>query len=151
MMASSRMKADRAIHARREEEARLSVLNNALRENANMRRTAEWEQKTDGLVVKRIVQTRISQKKGEKERALDERRRRLALKLQQEEAVYQQELQDNLETPEQVREQMAKRLFEFKKQRQEERKQLVEQALEKRAKLTTDDLRLADSKFYTQQ
>jgi hypothetical protein len=150
-MQSSKLKADRAIYARREEEARLSNLNNAIRENANMRRTAEWEQKTDNLVKNRIVVDRIAQKKEEKEKKLEERRKRLAAKLQYEEQIYQQELQDNLETPELVREQMAKKLFEYKKQRQEERKQVVEQAKEKQTRANTDDLRKADSVFMTQQ
>lgn len=65
-MMSSKLKADRAIYARREEEARLSTLNNAIRENANMRRTAEWEQKTDNMVKTRMVVDRIAQKKEDK-------------------------------------------------------------------------------------
>ena len=124
-MMSSKLKADRAIYARRDEEARLSNLNNAIRENANMRRTAEWEQKTDNLVKNRIVVDRIAQKKEDKLKKLEERRKKLAAKLQYEEAVYQKELQDNLETPEQVREQMAKKLFEYKKQAMEEKKQII--------------------------
>lgn len=151
MIASSKLRADRAIYARREEESRLSDLNNVIRGDANLRRTAEWEQKTDKMVQNRVVRDRISQIKQQKEKNLEERRKRLAAKLRQEEAMYQKEFHDNLETPEQVREQMAKKLFLLKKQRQEERKQIVEQAEEKRMRENTDDLRLADSKFYTQQ
>ena len=150
-MMSSKLKADRAIYARRDEEARLSNLNNAIRENANMRRTAEWEQKTDNLVKNRIVVDRIAQKKEDKLKKLEERRKKLAAKLQYEEAVYQKELQDNLETPEQVREQMAKKLFEYKKQAMEEKKQIIEQAKERQVRANTDDMRKADSVFMAQQ
>lgn len=151
MMASKKLNADRAIYARREEEARLATMNNAIRGDANLRRTAEWEAKTSNMVKNRIVKDRISQMKQGKEQELEERRRRLAAKLQGEEAQYQSEFTDKLETPEQVRQQMARKLFEIKKQRQEERKQQVEYANEKRLKENTDDLRKADSVFYAQQ
>ena len=148
---SSKLKADRAIYARREEEARLADLNHHIRGDENLRRTAEWEQKTDNMTKNRIVRDRVSQIKEEKEQKLEQRRRKLAEKLQREEAVYQKEFNDNLETPEQVRQEMAKKLFLLKKQRQEERRNLVDEANEKRMRENTDDLRLADSKFYTQQ
>lgn len=151
MIASSKLRADRAIYARREEESRLSTLNTAIRSDANMRRTAEWEQKTNNMVQKRVIKDRISEMKTEKEKALEERRKKLAAKLRQEEAQYQKEFHDNLETPEQVRQQMAKKLFLLKKQRQEERKQVVAEAEERRMRENTDDLRKADSVFYTQQ
>lgn len=151
MIASSKLKADRAIYARRDEEARLADLHTTIRSDANLRRAAEWEHKTDNMTKNRMVVSRIAQLKNEKEEKLEERRKRLAAKLQLEEAMYQKEFNDNLETPEQVRQQMATKLFLFKQQRQEERKQQVEQALEKHMRETTDDLRLADSKFYTQQ
>jgi cilia- and flagella-associated protein 53 len=151
MIASSKFKADRAIYARREEEARLASLNTAIRSDANLRHTAEWQHKTENMVKSRVVRDRIYQKKEEREEQLEERRRKLAAKLQMEEEIYQKEFHENLETPEQVRQHMAKKLFLLKQQRQEERKQLVEQANEKRMRENTDELRLADSKFYTQQ
>lgn len=151
MLASSKLKADRAIYARREEESKLADLHSTIRGDANLRRAAEWEAKTDILCKNRVVRDRIGQMKADKEAKLEERRRKLAAKLQEEEEVYQREFHDNLETPEQVREEMARKLFLYKKQRQDERKQQVEQALEKHRRETTDDLRLADSKFYTQQ
>jgi hypothetical protein len=98
-----------------------------------------------------MVRDRVSQIKEQKEQTLEVRRRRLAAKLQQEEATYQKEFNDNLETPEQVRQHMARKLFDIKKQRQEEKKQMVDYANEKRMKENTDELRLADSKFQTQQ
>jgi hypothetical protein len=151
MQASKRLNADRAIYARREDEARLADLNNVIRGDANLRRTAEWEAKTSNMVKNRIVKDRISVMKESKEQVLEERRQKLAAKLQYEEANYQSEFTDKLETPEQVREQMAKKLFGIKKQRQEERKQQVEHANEKLMRETTDELRTADSKFYVQQ
>ena len=76
---------------------------------------------------------------------------RLAALLNTEETQYQQELVQNIETPEQVRQKMAERLFVLKEKREQERLQAVEHLNEKRFRDTTDDLRKEDSKFYTQQ
>lgn len=79
---------------------------------------------------------------------LEQRRKRLAGLLNSEELHYQQQLLENLETPEQVRVKMASRLFELKAKREEERKAVVEAANERRFRDTTDDLRKEDAKFY---
>lgn len=55
--------------------------------------------------------------------------------------MYEKEFQDNLETPEQVRAKMAERLNEIKVQREDERQQQVQQALDRKFKMETDDLR----------
>jgi len=47
----------------------------------------------------------------------------------------------NLETPEQVREKMAERLFDLKNRREQERQDEVNRRLEQRFRDTTDDLR----------
>ena len=54
---------------------------------------------------------------------------------------------DSLETPEQVRQKMAERLDDIKKQRNEERQQLVAQAYDRKFKMETDDLRKEETKF----
>ncbi len=55
-----------------------------------------------------------------------------------EDRVYEEEFMANLETPEQVRQQMAERLNELKQRREEERVEEVNRRLEQRFK---------DSKF----
>ncbi len=80
--------------------------------------------------------------------------------------MYEQEFMANLETPEQVREKMAQRLFDLKQRREEERLDEVNRRLEQRFKdskhfqnhyesfttiiIATDELRKEGSKFYTQ-
>lgn len=61
--------------------------------------------------------------------------------------MYEKEFQDNLETPEQVRAKMAERLGEIKAQREEERQQQVQQALDRKFKMETDDLRKEETQF----
>ena len=53
--------------------------------------------------------------------ALDQRRQRLAGLLESEDRQYEQEFMSQLETPEQVRQKMAERLFELKGKREQER------------------------------
>lgn len=61
--------------------------------------------------------------------------------------MYEKEFQDNLETPEQVRAKMAERLNEIKAQREEERQQVVQQAMDRKFKMETDDLRKEETQF----
>lgn len=52
--------------------------------------------------------------------------------LDAEDRMYEQEFMANLETPEQVREKMAQRLFELKEQREKERQDEVARRMEQR-------------------
>jgi hypothetical protein len=65
--------------------------------------------------------------------------------------MYQEEFLTSLETPEQVREKMAERLFELKEQRNQERLDFVNSRKETQFRDTTDAIRAYESKFYTIQ
>jgi len=58
----------------------------------------------------------------------------LAALLDAEDKMYEQEFMANLETPEQVRDKMAQRLFELKEKREKERQDEVNRRLEQRFK-----------------
>ena len=79
---------------------------------------------------------------------LEERRSRLAALLEAEDRMYEKEFNDNLETPEQVREKMWERLQELKGARESERQKEVQQRLDMRFKTANDDLRKEDAQFY---
>ncbi len=57
---------------------------------------------------------------------------RLKVLLDAEDKMYEEEFHANLETPEQVREKMAQRLFELKQRREQERQDEVNRKLEQR-------------------
>lgn len=67
--------------------------------------------------------------------------------LTQEEKQYEQEFFANLETPEQVREKMAKRLQELRSKREQARKDEVERRMETQFRKGADELRKLDAKF----
>lgn len=54
-----------------------------------------------------------------------------------------------METPEQVRAQMAKRLDEINVERKKEKEAIVQQALDRKFKMETDDLRREETHFMT--
>ena len=81
------------------------------------------------------------------EELLNARREKLVALLTTEEKQYEQEFFANLETPEQVREKMAKRLNELRSKREEMRKEEVEKKLETRFRQSADELRKLDSQF----
>jgi len=54
---------------------------------------------------------------------------------------------ENLETPAQVREQMQVQLSGFQATRAQEKKQLCDQALARKFKMETDDLRREETRF----
>lgn len=80
---------------------------------------------------------------------LDARKRKLAALLAAEDAMYEKEFHDNLETPEQVREKMFQRLQDLKGKREEERTAEVNRRLDQKFKAENDQLRKEDARFYT--
>jgi len=93
------------------------------------------------------VRDRIADMK--KRAALDlyQRRAKLAQVLAAEDQTYEREFMENLETPEQVRAKMADRLNALHAEREQERLQTVQHALERKFKMETDDLRKEETAF----
>ena len=65
-----------------------------------MAHKAMWEAKTEKLIEKNIVKNRIVDMKRRKATDLDARKARLAALLEAEDRIYEQEFNDNMETPE---------------------------------------------------
>ena len=76
----------------------------------NMSHKAHWEAKTNKMIEKGIVKNRIEDMRRRQAANLEQRKARLAELLAAEDRIYEQEFNDNLETPEQVREKMFERL-----------------------------------------
>lgn len=79
---------------------------------------------------------------------LEMRKAKLAALLEAEDRIYEKEFQDNMETPEQVREKMFQRLTELKDKREEERVAEVQRRKDMQFKMANDALRKEDQKFY---
>ena len=96
-------------------------MRNAINGDKNVFLKARWEAKSDNLIKNQIVRNRITDVRRRQATDLNARKTRLAALLAHEDAMYEKEFQDNLETPEQVRAKMAERLDVIKIQREEER------------------------------
>ena len=73
-----------------------------------------WENTSGKLIEKRLVRNRIDDMRKRKALDLEERKKKLAALLEAEDRMYEKEFNDNLETPEQVRQKMWERLQELK-------------------------------------
>ncbi len=89
----------------------------------------------------------MAELKKQHDELLEIRRQKLVELLSKEEQQYEQEFFANLETPEQVREKMAKRLHELRSKREEMRREEVQRKLEARFRQSADELRQLDSHF----
>jgi len=65
----------------------------------NLAHRAHWEHKTDKQIVKGIVAGRTQQMRNQFAANLEQRRAKLAALLAAEDKMYEQEFNDNLETP----------------------------------------------------
>jgi hypothetical protein len=93
------------------------------------------------------VRARVVELKQQHEEMLELRRQKLVALLTEEEHQYEQEFFANQETPEQVREKMAKRLQELRTKREEKRNEEVKRRLDVRFEKSADELRKLDSQF----
>ena len=78
---------------------------------------AAWEEKSDNVIKKQDVRSRLLDMKKRKASDLNERRIKLAHILAEEDKQYELEFMASLETPEQVRAKMAEKLAVIKDQR----------------------------------
>lgn len=123
------------------------MLIGSLKGHKNMAEIAKWEHKTDRTIKRNIMRNAIDDMRKRKATDLRSRKARLADLLAAEDKMYEQEFLQSLETPEQVRAKMAERLETLKTKREEERSDLVKQALDRKFKMETDDLRKEETNF----
>lgn len=121
---------------------------NDIRGNLNLAHKANWEGKTSKMIEKNIVRNRIEDMRRRQAVNLEQRKGKLAQLLAAEDRIYEQEFNDHLETPEQVREKMFDRLQLLKGKREQERHDEVARRQDMKFKAENDTLRKEDAKFY---
>ena len=84
----------------------------------------------------------------QQKRDLEQRKARLAALLAAEDRIYEKEFNDNLETPEQVRDKMWHRLQHLKEKRDTEKAEEVQRRMDVKFKTSNDSLRKEDQVFY---
>jgi len=144
---SLNMRADRAILQRQKQE---HLHETAVAQNIDQFKVEQkglWENKTMGVIRGNRVKGKVAMIQVEQKAALNERRRRLAKMLSDEQHAYEQEMVDREETPQQRMDKMALRAYELKKRREDERKAFVQEKLYQQWRDGIDELRTMDSKI----
>ena len=139
---------DYFVKRKQEKENKLRDVYNYINDNKVMAQNVLWNDKN---IVRDTTKNYNLQKKkfeNQQEKFLDMRRKKLSERLNQEEAMYHQELISNQESPEDVRRRMEIKLRELKEQRINDRDENVQKLLEKRFYEATDELRKNDSEAF---
>ena len=144
----SALRSDYLIDKRRANESQLKNMFSYISKDNQINEKAKWENKTSVLVEKKDNDRKIKQMKEQREIFLDNKRRKLAKLLQDEEELYRKEIIDNQETPLQVRLKMEAKLKKLKEQREFERLELVKKLQERKFYADADELRKNDSEAF---
>lgn len=94
MSISQKFKADAHIHARRETEFKLQKDLSDINRHKNLALTAQWEHKTDKIIVKQVVKGRLEGMRVAYRANLETRRDRLAALLANEDRMYEHEFNE---------------------------------------------------------
>jgi len=110
-------------------------------EDSKLGAAAAWEAKTDKRIQQNAMQQRFDAFRAQRAANLDERRRKLAQLLHEEEQTLKQELMNCQETPAQRRAGMAERAREMARIREAEREQLAAELKEQAFRDNCDPLK----------
>lgn len=141
---------DRGIVQRQKNEARYEAMCEANLDQCRVERKANWENKTADVIRSNAVKGKVTELLKEKrEVALAERRKRLSKLLMEEKDAYEKEIAE-VTRPDGAkgRQEMAKRAYELKGRREDERKQLVQEKLYQQWREGIDELRTQDAKLF---
>ena len=112
-----------------------------------LRQIANWENNTSAKLYKNREQEEINSLKNQKEIFLNMRRNKLSNLLKKEYEQYHQELINNIDTPEHQRLMMEKKLQDFKRMKEDERKKFVDLQKEKIFYNDNEEVRRHDSDY----
>jgi len=110
---------------------------------------AKWENNSTAAIQRRKVLELVAKKQEDHAESLHRRRQKLSLLLRADKAELEERYKASLETPDQTRERMAKRAYELKSRRENERQMEAERCLLQQARLAQDEMRLEESKLRT--
>lgn len=144
----SGLRSDYQIEKRRINESQLKNMYSYISKDNNLYEKAKWENRSSTLIEKKDNERRYNQVMNQKEVFLDNRRKRLAMLLFNEEEAYRREIINNQETPHQVRLKMEQKLKLLKEQKEIERKELVKVLHERKFYANADELRKNDSEAF---
>ena len=108
---------------------------------------ANWEHRSDGMIQRRLAQNARREEQEKRERALNERRRKLKALLDSEFYALQSELKNSFETMDQRRERLVREAAKLQEDRERQRLQTVERLREQQWIQSVDQIRTHRSKL----
>ena len=123
---------------KQEKENKLREVYNYINDNKTLTQNVLWNAKNMNRDECHNYNLQKNKFEKQQEIFLDQRRKKLSERLNQEEAMYHQELINNQESPEDVRHRMEKNLKELREQRLNDRDENVQKLQEKRLYEATD-------------
>ena len=133
---------------KQEKENKLRDVYNYISDNKTLTQNVLWNAKNIDRDAAHNYNLQKKKFETQQEIFLDQRRKKLSERLNQEEAMYHQELINNQESPEDVRRRMEIKLKELREQRLNDRDENVQKLQEKRFYEATDELRKNDSEAF---
>ena len=108
---------------------------------------ANWEHRSDGMIQRRLAQNARREEQEKRERALNERRRKLKALLDSEFYALQSELKNSFETMDQRRERLVREAAKLQEDRERQRLETVERLREQQWIQSVDQIRTHRSKL----
>ncbi|KAL4426282.1 hypothetical protein ABPG74_018699 [Tetrahymena malaccensis] len=139
---------ERAIYQRRVQEEKLDKLKTKLNQEFYEKEFACWENRGKAVNESNYIKQRLAELRVRSQRALNERRQKLANLLGREHEQYKQEIHDLQETPEDIRQKMIQRVNHLKEEKEKERLRVVEEKREQQFVRNADELRKVDADFH---
>lgn len=147
MAVNLQIRADHAIVKRQQQELAHERLVASGAERFAVEQKGLWENRTCDVIRSKRVQQKAAGLEAQQKAKLEERRRRLAQMLSDEQKALEQEMVDREETPQQRMDKMSIKAYELKKRREDERKAFVQEKLYQQWRDGIDELRTMDSKI----
>ena len=136
---------------KQEKENKLRDVYNYISDNKTLTQNVLWNAKNIDRDAAHNYNLQKKKFETQQEIFLDQRRKKLSERLNQEEAMYHQELINNQESPEDVRHKMELRLKELREKRLHDKSKSVQKLQEKRFYEATDELRKNDSEAFAME
>ncbi|CEL98571.1 unnamed protein product [Vitrella brassicaformis CCMP3155] len=147
-MLTAKCRSDYLISRRRQQEDRHLSLCKDVHSLNTAQQKAEWEQKSDGVIATKRIESLSKAKQATHRQNLVDRQQRLINLLESERLAYEAELRNREETPDQRRQAMANRALALKAKREQERQGIVNAKLYQQFREAQDELRTEDSKLF---
>lgn len=129
------------VDVRRSRDNQVNFLTSKLKQEAQMKEFAKFENKGNVLAVKNELKEGLARLREHHKRTIEEKRAKLREMLNHEQDMLVEEIKAMEETPEKIRQKMLERVKYLKAVKEEARQKFVQEQMERRFRDSADELR----------